>query len=204
MKHLLFYCFAFVFLMGCAVKQPTIQGGESSLLSLMTGSFTSAAQAAADTNYYDITLHMVPIWNGGEGDWLYVEQAVTAMPDRPYRQRIYQLEALGTDAYKTTVYEMADPKAAIGKWQTPAFFDDWDRSVLVERPGCSVYLKKKGPNWYEGSTKDQECKSDFNGATFATSIVTVRAGGIDSWDRGFDADGNYLWGAEFGAYQFKK
>lgn len=70
-------------------KLSTSDTGISNLKSMMTGSFNSVEQAAVDSNYYDITLHMYPIWKDREGDWLYVEQSVTANQAKPYRQRIY-------------------------------------------------------------------------------------------------------------------
>ena len=36
----------------------------------------------------------------------------------------------------------------------------------------------------------------------ATSEVVVSPGRIESWDRGFDAEGAQVWGAEKGAYVF--
>ena len=59
----------------------------------MSGSFSSAAQAADDPeNYFDIRLEMVPIWSErSDGPWLYVEQAAASALDRPYRQRVYHL-----------------------------------------------------------------------------------------------------------------
>ncbi|HRW89883.1 MAG TPA: CpcT/CpeT family chromophore lyase, partial [Flavobacteriales bacterium] len=60
------------------------------LASWMTGSFSSAAQAEADTNYYAIELEMARIWpERTDGVWLYVEQAVAAKKEKPYRQRVY-------------------------------------------------------------------------------------------------------------------
>jgi hypothetical protein len=65
---------------------------ETSLLvavAWMTGSFSSAEQAAADTNYFDIRLEIVPIWTTrADGHWLYVEQAAAGYLERPYRQRV--------------------------------------------------------------------------------------------------------------------
>lgn len=45
------------------------------LASWMTGSFSSGAQAAADSSYFDVRLQMVRIWpHRNDGYWLYVEQ----------------------------------------------------------------------------------------------------------------------------------
>ena len=85
-----------VFLTSCTPKKASAGKGQSDidvLVNLMTGSFNSGAQAASDSDYYDISLHMYPIWEDRKGEhWLYVEQAVTAAPERPYRQRVYKVE----------------------------------------------------------------------------------------------------------------
>ena len=48
------------------------------LFELMQGSFDSKNQSLTDSNYYDITLHMYPIWDN-QGNFLYVEQSVSTM-----------------------------------------------------------------------------------------------------------------------------
>jgi hypothetical protein len=55
-----------------------------------------------------------------------------------------------------------------------------------------------------GSTQGDGCASALRGAAYATSEVTLTAGELDSWDRGFDATGNQVWGSTKGAYRFVK
>ncbi len=191
--------------MACSTGQKLPdQSGLKDLSRSMTGSYTSAAQAATDTNYFDISLHMYPIWPTSGYKWLYVEQALTSKPEKPYRQRIYKLEQLSKDEFKTTVYEINNSKEFIGKWRNPAFFDQFDHNILIDREGCGVFLKKTGPDTYEGSTKADDCKSTLYGASYATSKVLIKAGMLTSWDQGFDADGKQVWGATEGPYQFIK
>ena len=58
----------------------------------MAGSYTSAAQAQADSSYFEIELEMVRIWpKRRDGAWFYVEQATAASMEKPYRQRVYHL-----------------------------------------------------------------------------------------------------------------
>ena len=63
----------------------------TSLFKMMQGSFNSQTQADQDSTYYNISLHMYPIWQE-KGNWLYVEQALNRMQDKPYRQRIYEVD----------------------------------------------------------------------------------------------------------------
>jgi len=63
-------------LYACAgIKPTTTPPAERPLAELMTGSFSSSKQAQSDSTYYDITLHMYPIWTAQEGDWLKMEIA---------------------------------------------------------------------------------------------------------------------------------
>ncbi|MBT8230845.1 MAG: hypothetical protein KJO50_11340 [Bacteroidia bacterium] len=172
------------------------------LVDMMTGSFNSSKQAYADTAYFDITLHMYPIWTDRPGHWLYVEQSVTSFPDKPYRQRIYRIEKDG-QGFVSKVYEINDPSRFTGKWKNPAFFDSFGESILSEREGCDVHLMPT-ENGYSGSTKDDLCSSTLRGARYATSRVSIIPGKIESWDQGFDDKDQQVWGAVNGAYVFMK
>jgi len=174
------------------------------LQKLMAGSYNSAAQAAEDSTYYDISLHMYPIWKNKTAKYLYVEQAMSAKQDQPYRQRIYKLESDGNGGLMSHVYTLADAEAAIGKWKTPQYFDELDETILTEREGCTVYMLKHKDGSYSGSTRLDHCKSTLRGAAYATSIVKIRDGSVMSWDQGFDAEGTQVWGAELGGYRFLK
>ena len=55
-----------------------------------------------------------------------------------------------------------------------------------------------------GKTGDDSCVSTMRGASFARSEVEILEDKVISWDRGFDADGKYVWGAEKGPYIFNK
>jgi len=201
------FLFGFIVLMfGSCSSTKTAKTSEQNsnlltLIDMMTGSFDSSAQAVADTNYYDISLKMFPIWQSKAGHYLYVEQAVSAMPDKPYRQRIYQLEKISNTEYSSKVFALDNQDDFIGKWASPEYFDQFDLTLLKEREGCTVYLSKTTEG-FRGSTKDQDCKSTLRGASYATSIVTVLSNQIESWDQGFDEKGEQVWGAEKAGYVF--
>ncbi len=181
-----------------------VADSKDKLIQLMTGSFSSDKQAQEDESYYSISLHMYPIWESDSIDWLYVEQALSARQDKPYRQRVYKVEQLDADNYQTTVYAFHEPDSFIGKWKTPAFFDQYDQSILTEREGCAVYLKRIGKKHFEGSTRDSDCKSTLRGAAYATSKVIIKKNLVYSWDQGFDDDDKQVWGATEGGYFFIK
>ncbi len=174
------------------------------LFLLMSGSFDSEDQSKSDSSYYNISLHMYPIWKNKKGYWLYVEQALKSMQDKPYRQRVYKIENIENNIFLSSVYTLQNESDFIGKWKDPLFFDDFSESILEERQGCSVFLEKLAKNKYAGRTKDKECKSSLRGATYATSIVTIEKDKITSWDQGFNDLDEQVWGATEGPYIFKK
>ena len=175
------------------------------LYALMQGSYNSSAQAYTDSSYFDISLHMYPIWEKDvQYKWLYVEQAVSARQDKPYRQRVYRLERNQQGEYVSSVFELPDPDASIGKWKTPEFFNQWGPKDLKIRKGCDVVLKRVGDYHFEGSTVGDKCKSSLRGASYATSKVSIKAKKIESWDQGFNDKGEQVWGAEKGGYVFDK
>jgi hypothetical protein len=171
----------------------------------MTGSFDSSIQALNDSTYYSITLHMYPIWEEDiSAKWLYVEQSVSSMQDKPYRQRVYKVTESGDTSYISEVYTLPDDSLFIGKWREPEFFKAYGPVNLISREGCAVHMEWVSPERYEGSTKGKNCLSSLRGASYATSKVVVEKDMISSWDQGFDIDGKQVWGAVDGPYIFKR
>lgn len=174
------------------------------LFEWMTGTFSSAVQAADDPEFFDVSLHMTPIWPGrADGRWLYVEQAMSEFPERPYRQRIYQLREVEPGLFESRVFTLPDPTAVIGAWREEAPLTAIAPDDLELRDGCSILLRRRG-DAFVGSTLASLCESSLRGASYATSEVMVTAEGMISWDRGFDADGSQVWGATTGGYVFDR
>ena len=175
------------------------------LAAAMTGTFDSSAHAARDDAFFDIRLVMVPIWDDrADGPWLYVEQAVSASAERPYRQRVYRLVDLGHGALRSDVYTLpGEPLDFAGAWATGAL-DDVTPEQLQERTGCSISLRVLPDGTFTGSTDGDGCASTLRGAAYATSEVTIAPEVLVSWDRGWDADGQQVWGAVTGGYEFVK
>jgi hypothetical protein len=186
-----------------AVPATAEEPGIDTLFAWMTGSFSSAAQAAEDSAFYHITLEMAPIWSEREGEyWIYVEQAVGSMPEKPYRQRVYGVTVGDDGVYESAVYTLADPEQYIGAWKDEAPLADITPEDLLPREGCTVFLEYVGEEVFKGGTRDKGCLSTLRGATYATSEVVITPDRIESWDRGFDETGAQVWGAELGPYIF--
>ncbi len=175
------------------------------LIKLMSGTFSSRAQAAKDSTYYDINLVMHPIWQTDKtAAWLYVEQAVTQMIKKPYRQRIYKVTPTTDGRFESKVYTLPNPAKFIHGWDNPSVFNSITPDSLTVRTGCSVFLQKTADGCYTGSTNEKDCESSMRGASYATSEVTVCKGSVMSWDRGWDVSDSHVWGAEKAGYVFER
>ncbi len=188
----------------CTTTKKTAHREVRDLQRLMAGKYSSLAQSQRDTDYYHISLHMVPIWTNHADAWLYVEQAMGTKQDKPYRQRVYRLSKSG-DRFVSEVYTLKNEKEAVGKAATPKWFEQFKPDAILElRDGCAVVLKKLNATTFEGQTEGTGCASNLRGASYATSIVRIDKDKIVSWDQGFDAQGKQVWGATKGGYIFEK
>ncbi len=195
-----------VLMASCGMQEEKVSDFEK-LTTMMQGSYNSYAQSVADSaNFYNISLHMYPIWEGKEEgvQYLYVEQALNSMQDKPYRQRIYRVEEIEEGVFSSAVYTFPNPEEAVFKWKTPEYFNKYTPEDLIAREGCAVILKKVSDTNFTGSTVDRECKSELRGATWASSIVSVYPDRIESWDQGFNDAGEQVWGAVISGYVFDK
>jgi hypothetical protein len=171
------------------------------LSEMMIGSFSSEAQSKNDTSYFDIRLQVYPIWkNRTDGIWLYVEQAMAKRIDKPYRQRVYRLNDMQSGGVESAVFTMKAPLRFAGK---PEDVEKLTPDSLSQREGCSVFLQRSGKK-FVGATKEKTCPSDLKNAAYAGSEVTITRKMMLSWDRGYNADGKQVWGAEKGGYRFVK
>jgi len=204
MKFITIFFLSLTFSIATSFSQG-INQGILDLATLMEGNFSSAKQSQIDTGYYDIRLHMKRIWSEREDAvWLYVEQTAASSPERPYRQRVYRLTRVDDNLFESAIFELKDPLRFVGEWKAADAGKSIDPESLIHREGCSVYLKKVGDQAYSGSTDADRCESDWRGAKFVSSIVTVLKDGLITWDRGFDENGKYLWGAEKAGYFFER
>ncbi|KAJ0053086.1 hypothetical protein Pint_01301 [Pistacia integerrima] len=71
----------------------------------------------------------------------------------------------------------------------------------------TVYLRRcdRGKRClYEGSSPPGGFPNSWNGATHCTSeLAVLKNNEIHTWDRGYDDDGNQVWGVKEGPYEFK-
>lgn len=165
----------------------------------MVGRFSSEAQAAGDSTFFDIRLLVIPIWQQRtDGYWLYVEQATAAATDKPYRQRIYRLTQNG-EQFISTIYTFPNPLQKAGNL---AAVERLTPDSLTTRSGCEVILKQKAKSAFEGSTVAKRCPSELRGATYATSEALLSKDRMVTLDRGYNAADRQVWGSTRGGYIF--
>ena len=206
--RVLFLFVAVVLLMagGCRTTATLTQRAEADLdrlFSMMQGTFNSAEQAISDSTYLNISLIQAPIW-ADRGHYLYVEQARFESRESPYRQRIYHVFHRGDGTFVSAIYLLPDDEAWTGKWEMPEAFDALDKDELTLLEGCEVVLRRQGRNRFTGKTGEGTCSSVQRGAVYTTSQTVITPGKMVSWDRGYDADGNVVWGARQGGYVFNR
>ncbi len=202
-----FYLVLIIFIASCATKNSLTKGNSdlATLSEWMTGSFSSAEQAAQDSAFYSINLDMRRIWpKQTDAVYLYVEQAVSSKLDAPYRQRIYRVTQESDGRFASEVFEIPNDDRFIQKGNTPKAFNFLTPDSLITREGCTVYLDKLNGQEFSGSTDTDKCKSSLYGASYATSKVQVFSDKIVSWDQGWNEEDEQVWGAEKGGYVFMR
>jgi CpeT protein len=178
---------------------------EERLYRWLAGRYDSTKQAAADRAYFEISLTMCEVEAPNYGPRaLYVEQA--RLGSAPYRQRLYVVEGVDGKPLEAVsrVFEFTNPRAMVGfctgaSRQLPAGV------VAEEKRGCHVRLAwNEADKSFQGGTEGTACASSLNGATYASSIVSLDVDKLVSWDRGYDAQGAQVWGATKGGYVFDR
>jgi hypothetical protein len=133
--------------------------------------------------------------------FLYQEQALSGNLSQPYRQRFLRISPSNNLQIESAGFKPKNLQRWVGFCQRSAD----KRVVQIEDLGtteCSVFLKREGEN-YVGETQPGGCPTNFKGAVRITNRVVLYQTGMDTFDRGFDAAGNLVWGAKEEPYQFR-
>ena len=197
----------FALLLDFSSTEVIAQSGKSGLKTLqkcLVGDFSSQEQSQRDSDYFDIRLHIRPIWTSDKGNrWLYVEQAAAKKKEKPYRQRIYHLTQQDDSTIIRTASTLDSMHLFMGAYQDIARFQGMKPKDAKPLPGCDLVLHWRNGH-FVGSTDGAKCKNAWGKATYATSEVDIGPDGMVSWDRGYDDTGTQVWGAEGGGYHFVK
>lgn len=209
--------FACVFASGTAAyaDQPNIQKPVplerqvEEVVSHLVGAMDTSAQASANPDAPNVRITTCKVkvkdaasLNRPQAVFLYQEQALSRRLSQPYRQRFLRIapsaNSLGVES---AVFKAPTPKAWIGLCGKPEAERVVQRSD-IGASNCSVFLQRSGEN-YMGETSAGGCPSDYKGAVRITNRILLHEAGMNTWDRGFDATGNQVWGAKDKPYQFR-
>lgn len=179
---------------------PTVQA----VVKHLVGTMDTTAQAAANPKAPSVRMTTCPvaIAESPQDTYLYQEQALTKDLDHPYRQRLLKLYYdPSTAKIASESYKLVNATAWIGLCQKPKTqrqltLGDRDQSV------CIVWLAPV-PDGFWGETPPQGCPAQIRGAIAITNTIHLMEAGMDTWDRGLDAQGNQVWGAKDSAYQYR-
>lgn len=172
----------------------------------MSGSFSSELQSKADSDFFDIRLRMVPIWQTTDKEfYLYVEQARADMRYKPYRQRIYKVVKEDDLHFTSYIYMAPHQELLVGKESNDAVFGTFNADSLQIKDGCEVHLTyNPSTSTFSGATRTGACPSDRQGAKYATSRVELNSKSLYSWDQGWNEKNEQVWGATKGGYMFDR
>jgi len=180
----------------------------------LTGQKFSRDQASRDPdNYFNIRLMTCPAAEMVDGSKvLYFEQAFWRTPQKPFRQRFYMVKPCPKELrcdVEVSSYAIRDVEEYGNFCDRPKDQRPLPEEVIgdIAEHLTTIYLKRceRGKRClYEGSTPPGGFPNSWNGATYCTSeLAIVKNNEIHTWDRGYDDDGNQVWGAKEGPYEFK-
>lgn len=170
----------------------------------LKGEYNSSAQNVQDTNYFNISLIMFPIWEKeSDAKYFYVEQAMVGKEDKPYRQRVYKVYQTGPNTIVSAIYTIKKQEDFVKLQENTKKQKALTKEDIEYKEGCDVFLEFDG-NVFKGGTDGKKCASNLRGAKYTTTEVQVFDGKLISWDRGFTDIGLQAWGATAGGYVFDK
>lgn len=186
------------------IADPAVQDVADRLLGVMD----TSAQAASNPKVSSIQMTTCEVQvtdapRRSPAIFLYQEQAPIDRLNRPYRQRFLQLTTgITPGIVQSRSFRPTELSAWAGLCQRPAAARQLSLQQLGT-PVCTVFLKRSGED-YVGTTPADGCPANYRGAVRITNRIVLHSTGMDTWDRGLDAKGQQVWGAESEAYQFRR
>ncbi|XP_010531856.1 PREDICTED: chromophore lyase CRL, chloroplastic-like [Tarenaya hassleriana] len=180
----------------------------------LSGEKFSREQASRDPdNYFNIrmlTCRAAEMVDGSKV--LYFEQAFWRTPQKPFRQRLYVVKPCPKELkcdVEVSSYAIRDAEEYKNFCDRPKDQRPLPEEVISDMGEhlTTMYLSRcdRGKRClYEGSTPPGGFPNSWNGASYCTSDLTVlKNNEIHLWDRGYDDDGNQVWGPKSNPYEFK-
>jgi len=152
----------------------------------------SGSWASSDA---DIAMAIAPVAIDGMSDTLYVESVRSSTAWEPYRQAVFQLYRYKGEIRLRT-YEFATGSVSkgvyVGMWAATEMFPAISSSDLIATLDVELQTSHNG---FTGATP-YPYPTGIAGAVEMTSSVTLDGDTLNVADRGFDAEGNVVWGAD--------
>jgi len=180
--------------------------GIASIATMLAGTWrtTSAVAESGGEGESNIVMSVAPIPVDGASDTLYVETARADALHAPYRQAVFQLYRYKGEIRLRTYELLADELTRgifAGLYAAPQLFPELSRDDLIAT--LDVELSDNG-GVFSGKTPFPY-PTGVGGAVEMTSEVSLSATTLTTADRGFDANGNVVWGAGANAaYTFER
>ena len=176
--------------------------------SMLTGSWKSTSAQnlfpGSEGESAQIVLNIAPVAVEGVENALYAEASRADALDKPYRQSIYELYSYkGKTRLRT--YEIRNTPsvrpAIVGAWLAPELIGDLSRDDLIATLDVEMAASSGG---FSGKTP-YPYPTGVGGAVEMTSEISVSDDRLVTKDRGYDASGNVVWGADESAeYTFER
>ena len=175
-------------------EQPDAVSLKAQVAELLEGTFRSDEQAEQDRRYFDISMRLCRVDAEAYGTHvLYIEQARSDQLDSPYRQRLYVLH--GTE-YEVISEVWSSTQAA----QWVGLCDRDERVVeevtLSSNPAVRSSLSPPKRTSLRAVPVDKAAAAPWRAVVTLTAEVRADADGLTSWDRGYNAQDQQVWGAE--------
>ncbi|KAK4488919.1 hypothetical protein RD792_004709 [Penstemon davidsonii] len=180
----------------------------------LAGEKFSREQASRDPeNYFNLRWLSCPAVEMVDGTRvLYFEQAFWRTPQKPFRQRFFMVKPCSKEMkcdVELSTYAIRDAQEYKNFCDRPRDQRPQPEEVVgdIAEHLTTIYLKRceRGKRClYEGSTPADGFPNTWNGASHCTSeLAVLKNSEIHTWDRGYDDDGNQVWGGKGGPYEFK-
>ncbi|MDQ7013440.1 MAG: CpcT/CpeT family chromophore lyase [Planctomycetota bacterium] len=146
----------------------------------------------------DVIMSVAPARLSTLPDAFYVETARADSPDQPYRAAFLQLYRRQGEIRMRTL-EVRDPNnpmnnLLIGMWAVPQYMPDIPRDAMIAT--LDLEFTQTPDGWVGESPYPYP--TALGGAFEMTSRMKLTNGRIETADRGYNADGNVVWGASEG------
>ncbi|KAK3119083.1 hypothetical protein QOZ80_9BG0713410 [Eleusine coracana subsp. coracana] len=180
----------------------------------LSGEKFSREQARKDPdNYFNLRMLTCPATEMMDGSSvLYFEQAFWRTPEKPFRQRFYMVKPCPKEMkcdVELSSYAIRDAEEYKNFCDRPKDQRPQSEEVIADIAEhlTTIHLSRCGRGkrcLYEGSTPPEGFPNNWNGASYCTSDLSIHKNGeVHIWDKGFDDDGNQVWGTKVGPYEFK-